>query len=265
MPGTKRLKLRVRDLVLAHVLERQFRVVLADDHEDLEHLPPERLQAGELRVHVFSPVQLADDGVELEADVELAAPERDVEELADLLAGAAADGDVGLLVEGVAGYGENVDTGGVLAQESLGDAGAVGDDRHGLQLQVVLAVVEHYTKESRVQKGFTAGEVDFLHARFGEEGKPALGVGDVASVRGGCRVKAEAAAIVALATEVIVDGDGAVLLGFDVEEFAVKKIGGQRNGEGEQQTESEESHGRFDREVSGWNEGREISVLEAST
>lgn len=102
-------ELGVGDAEIAGVAQGGGGVVFAGDDEDLEAFPAEGPQAGEDGVHVFGVVEAADDCVELEFDSEFAAPGGDLEEFVDVVAAASADGDVGLLVEGVAGDGEDVD------------------------------------------------------------------------------------------------------------------------------------------------------------
>lgn len=102
MSIAKVVKLFVCDHELAHVAQRLVRVVLAGDHEDLETFPAKGLEGGNLRIHVFGHIEFADDGVEFEFDAVCATPVGDLVEFVHLVAGAAADGDVGWFVERVA-------------------------------------------------------------------------------------------------------------------------------------------------------------------
>ena len=128
MPFTKSLVLLVRDLELPHVSQRGVGVVLPRDHEHLEALPAKRLQLRNPAVHVLLVVELADHGVQLEFDAVLEAPFRDFGQLSHVVAIAAADGDIGGFVEGVAGHGEDVDVLPVFLEEGLVDQAAVRDD-----------------------------------------------------------------------------------------------------------------------------------------
>ena len=78
-------------LALIHDCVGCASVILIFDKEDLENLPAEGLQVLDDRCHVFLPVQVADDCVQLELDPQCSAPVADAEELFDVFAGSAAD------------------------------------------------------------------------------------------------------------------------------------------------------------------------------
>ena len=121
---------------------------------------------------------------------------------------AAPDLDVRGLVEGVARHGHDVHVPSVLLQPLGRHLAAVGDNGYGFEFEGLFAVLSQLAEEAGVHEGFAAGEVYFFHARTLEEGHCALGCGEWGDVGGGSGVEAEAAAVVALAREVVVDGEG---------------------------------------------------------
>ncbi len=96
----------------------------------------------------------------------------------------------------------------MLSQELLGDPTSIRHNTHGFQLEFALAEIQHGAKEGRVEEGLPAGEIDLAHSSFFEEQEAAFRVGKVAFVGCGCGVETKTAAVVALAGEVVVDGDG---------------------------------------------------------
>lgn len=156
---TEVVELLIRDHELPDVSERLFRVVLSGDHQHLKALPPERLESGDVRIHVFVHVEPADHRVQLELDAELPTPVGDQVELVDLIPGPPADRDVSRLVEGVAGDRENVDVAAVFGQERLGHQAAICDNGDGLQVQFFFAVVHQATQEFGVEKRLSSSEV----------------------------------------------------------------------------------------------------------
>ena len=87
---------------------RGSRVVLACDDQDLEALPAERSDFADGAVHVFVDVVAVDDGVDFEFDAVLDAELAELREGFEMSAFTSADPDVGVLVEGVTGYGHDV-------------------------------------------------------------------------------------------------------------------------------------------------------------
>lgn len=217
MAGAEALELGVADLQAAGValggllVPRGGRggggVVLARDEQDLETLPAVGLQGRNVAVHVLGVVVRADDAVELEQHAVLATPARDAEQLAGVRALAAADLDVGGLVEAVAGHGQGVEVGRVRADPGLGDLGPVGDDADRFNSQLLLAVVDHLAQHARVQERLAAREVDLLHPRLCQPLQPGFGVVQRRNVAVGVGVETEAAFVVAAAREVVVDAE----------------------------------------------------------
>lgn len=83
----------------------------------------------------------------------------------------------------------------VLLEPVFADVRTVGHDGHGVQVQNVFAVVDQFAKMVGVQEWLTAGEVGFLHASQGEEGKGSFGIWQGSNVAVCVGVKAEAAFI----------------------------------------------------------------------
>ena len=191
MPLAEEAELLVRDLKLSRVAERLVTAVFFVDDEHLEALPALGADGADGVVHVLLPVVPIDDGVDLEHDAVLVAELREVSEFLQVLAGAAADLDVGGFVEGVAGDGHDVDVLAVLGEPGGGDFAAVGDDGNGFELQGGFAVSGQLAEELGVHEGLAAGEVDFAHAGFFEEEHGALGVVEGLDVGGLCCVETE--------------------------------------------------------------------------
>lgn len=211
---TERLPLLGRDeqvssIPLALVQGRVSRagVILILDEENLETLPAEGLQFLDSRHHVLLPIELADDGVELELDIELSAPVANAEQLLDVFASSTADELVGLLVEAITGYSHDIYELTILAQPSLGNLSAVRDDGNALRSKHFLAVLTKETEFLRIEERLTTSKVDLTHACFLQEPQAALHLLFSGHMRRLLGVEAEFASLVAFAGEVIVDRD----------------------------------------------------------
>ena len=102
---------------------------------------------------------------------------------------------------------ENVQVLSVLAEPALGDATAVGDDG-GVDAELLLAELDQVPEELGLEEGLPAGEVDLAHAPLlaqHAEAPARLALGE--AVRGLGGVEAEAAGVVALPRDVVVDAE----------------------------------------------------------
>ena len=108
-----------------------------------------------------------------------------------MLAGPAADSDVGGFVEGVARDGHDVDVLAVGGEPGGRHFAAVGDDGDGFEREGLFAVLGQLAEEFGVHEGLAACEVDFAHAGFCEEEHGAFGVGEGLDVGCFCCVEAE--------------------------------------------------------------------------
>ena len=181
----------VGDEEAPRVAERVLGAVFLGHDEHLEDLPAERLDPFDGRVHVFLEIVPVDDGVDFEHDAVLLAHFAQVHERFQVVAGASPDLDVGLVIEGVARDGHDIEVLAVLGQPSAGHLAAVGDHGHGFESQGFFAVLDELAEELSVHKGLAARKIDLLHARRFKERHAFFGVGQGFNVRCLGRVKAE--------------------------------------------------------------------------
>jgi hypothetical protein len=99
-----------------------FIIVFAGDDQALEDLLPEGLKPCNRTSHIFIPVQATHNGVDFELDAEVSTLTGNFRQLLHVLSTpASSDLDICLWVERIAGYSEDVNERGVLAQELLSD------------------------------------------------------------------------------------------------------------------------------------------------
>jgi len=180
------LKLLIRDLErpsvadgfgdLAVLVNRA--AVLARLDQDLKALPSRRRDLGNGGHHVLVEIVAADDGVHLEEDVVLLAPQRDLLETLDVVAVASADALVCVFVKRVAGHSHDVDIFAVGLEPGFVYDGAIGHDGDGFELEDSLAELAEVAEVLLVQKRFATSKVDLLHASFFKENETALGFVD---------------------------------------------------------------------------------------
>jgi len=171
----------------------------------LETLPSERLQLLDGCHHILLPIELADDGVELELDLELSAPVADAKQLLNILSSSATDKLVCLLVEAVTGHSHDIHKLAVLIQPLHGNFGAVRDDRDALQREHFLAILTQPSEFLRIEEWFTASKVDLAHTCFLQKSQAALHLLFGGHVRRFLGVEAEFASLVAPAREMKID------------------------------------------------------------
>jgi len=149
----------------------------------------------------------ADDRVELELDAELATPLPHAEELRHVLAGPAADRDVGPLVEAVAAHAQHVDPAPVRLHPPPGHLRAIGDDADALEPELLFAEATEHGQFRGIEKRLAPREVDLAHAGVPQEAETPLHL--LFGCYVGCllRVEAKAAFLIALPREVVIDGD----------------------------------------------------------
>lgn len=210
---TERLPLLDRDekvssIPLALVQGRVSRacVVSILNEENLE-TPLSEGQFLDSRYHVLLPIELADDGVELELDLEFSAPVANSEQLLDIFARSTADELVGLLVEAITGHSHDIEELAILVQPSLGNFGAVRDDGNALQPKDSLAVLTKEPEFLRIEERLTTSKVDLAHACFLQEPQAALHLLFSRHMRRLFGVEAEFASLVAFAGEMIIHGN----------------------------------------------------------
>lgn len=121
-----------------------------------------------------------DDGVNFDFDTSLFGPLRDFEYIVDVsLSGpvfCATLFDVGLCVERITGYGHDVKVLAVCIQPFLSHLRAVVHNGTRLDMKFFFTEFEDLPDIARLEKGFSAADVELLHPSIGKHAKSTLGI-----------------------------------------------------------------------------------------
>ena len=160
---TEQFELLIRNLKFPRIPQGLVRSVLFGNDEYLKTLPALWVYLLDSSVHVFFIVVYIDNSVDFEHDIMSLAHLSELLELLQVLPCATANLDIRLFIEGVTGYGHDIDISAVFGEPSVGDLAAIGDDRHGLKVKRFFAVFGQLTQKLSFQEGFATSEVDLFH------------------------------------------------------------------------------------------------------
>jgi len=214
VPAQEPVELFVGDVEPGGVAPRAPARVLALQPVALEPLPPDRPQPVDVLGERFVHVVRVDHRVDLERDLVPSAPLAHLIELGNVVGPTAlpsADRPVRVGVERVARHGQHVHVLAVPVHPLLLDQTSVAHYRHADAgpPEFRFAVTDQLAHEPAAvpDERFAPRKVQLLHTGFRQHGQAALGLGQRQHERRLGRVKAKAAAVVALPREMVVDAE----------------------------------------------------------
>ena len=160
---TEQLKLLIRNLKFPRIPQGLVRSIFFGNDEYLKTLPALWVYLRDSSVHIFFIVVYIDNGVDFEHDIMSLAHLSKLLELLQVFPCATANLDICFFVEGVTGYGHDIDISAVFGEPFVGDLAAICDDRYGLKVKRFLAVFGQLAQKLGFQEGFAASEVDLFH------------------------------------------------------------------------------------------------------